>query len=211
MDKEKVKAATKVLTPEFRTSFPQVYEPKSFNGSKKKYSVVMLFDKETADLTQMKKAAQAAAIARWGSKEKIPKGCKWPFKDGDEKSHIAGYEGMTVVSASSLQAPDVVGGKKGKDGRFPKITEASGDFYAGCYARATLVAFAYPKEGVKGIAPGVSFALQNIQKLRDGEQFSGRKDAEDEFDDVEDDSENEENYSESESSDDDDDDDSQGY
>lgn len=205
MEKDKNKAIKKVLTPEFRVSFPQVYEPKSFNGSKEKYSVVMLFDKSKADLTALKKAVTAAALERWGSKEKWPKGLKMPFKDGDEKSHLAGYEGMTVVTASSLQAPDVVGGRKGPDGRFPKITEASGDFYAGCYARATLIAFAYPKEGVKGISPGVSFSLQNIQKLRDGEQFSGRQEAESEFDEVEDDSENEENYS-SDSSDDDSDD-----
>jgi hypothetical protein len=196
----------KVLTPEFRVSFPQVFTPKSFNGSKEKYSIVMLFDKKTVDIQALKKAAHVAIVERWGAdKKKWPDGLKLPFKDGDKKADMVGYEGTTVVSASSNQKPSVVGGRKGPDGRFPEITEASGDFYAGCYARATLVAFAYPKEGVKGISPGVAFAIQNIQKLRDGEQFSGRKKAEDEFDEVEDGSDDKENFAKSEDLEDDDD------
>jgi hypothetical protein len=55
------------------------------------------------------------------------------------------------------------------------------DFYSGCYARATLTAFAYDKLGNKGVA----FGLQNIQKLKDGEHLSGRKNAESDFEAVE--------------------------
>jgi hypothetical protein len=79
------------------------------------------------------------------------------------------------------------------DQRRNAISKEDNTFFSGCYARASLVAFAYDKMGNKG----VSFALQNIQKTRDGEPFSGRKKAEDEFDAIEDGSDDAANYSNS--------------
>lgn len=186
--KQKTIETKKVLTPKFRVSFPAVFEPKSFQNQEPKYSVVMLFDKKSTDLAAMKKAVFAACLERWGVKEKWPKNLRLPFRDGDEKADQSGYEGTTFVTASSKQRPGVVDQKRNP------IAKEDQTFYAGCFARATLIAFAYPKEGVKGISPGVSFSLQNIQKLADGEPFSGRKRAEDEFDDVEDDADNQDNY-----------------
>ena len=43
-------------------------------------------------------------------------------------------------------------------------------------------AYGYDKAGNKGVA----FGLQNLQKLGDGERFSGRTAAEDDFDSVDD-------------------------
>jgi len=173
----------KCMTPKFRVSFPAVFQPKSFQDQPEKYSIVMLFDKKT-DLKELKRAAANAAIEKWGPKEKWPKSLRMPFRDGDEKTDLQGYEGTIFVSASSKQRPGVIDAKK------QPITEEDQSFYAGCYARATLIAFAYDKAGNKG----VSFSLQNIQKLADGESFSGRKAAEDEFEEVEDNSENPDSY-----------------
>lgn len=185
MDLEKKKC----LTPEFRVSFPHVFEKHSgFEGQEEKYSVVMLFDKKT-DLKELKRAAFNAAIEKWGVKEKWPKNLKMPFRNGDDKSDLSGYAGTTFVTASSKQKPQVVGNKK-VDGQFPQLTKEDESFYPGCYARATLIAFAYDKAGNKGI----SFSLQNLQKLRDGDAFSGRKKADDEFTDVEDGSDDSSNY-----------------
>lgn len=179
----------KCTTPEGRVSFPHVFEKHSgFEGQEPKYSCVFLYPKNT-DLKELKRAAFNAAIEKWGPREKWPKNLRLPFRDGDEKTDLAGYEGHIFVSASSKQKPQVVGNKK-VDGAFPRIEKEDETFYAGCYARATLIAFAYDKMGNKG----VSFSLQNIQKLRDGEQFSGRRNADDEFDEVDDGSENAENY-----------------
>jgi hypothetical protein len=50
-------------------------------------------------------------------------------------------------------------------------------FYAGCYARATVTAYGYDRAG----NIGVSFGLQGVQKLRDGEAFNGRKPVEEQF------------------------------
>lgn len=178
----------RVITPEFRVSFPQVFTPKAFEDQEPKYSVVMLFDKKT-DLASLKKAAFNAAVEKWGSKEKFPKNLRMPFRDGSERSDTPGYEGTIFISASSKNQPGLVNGKR------EAILDQK-DFYAGCYARAELIAFAYVKAGNKG----VSFSLQNVQKLRDGTPFSGRKNAEDVFDAVEDDSDNAENYAGEEAS-----------
>ena len=57
------------------------------------------------------------------------------------------------------------------------------DFYPGCYARATVRAFAYDQAGNRGVA----FGLQNIQKLADGEPLGGRTKPHDDFEPVDDD------------------------
>jgi hypothetical protein len=150
---------------------------------------VMLFDK-SADLSSLKKAALNAAIEKWGPKEKHPKNLRSPFRDGSERADTPGYDDCIFISASSKNQPGLVNQK-----RQPILNER--DFYAGCYARAEVLAFAYDKAGNKG----VSFSLQNIQKLRDGEAFSGKKSAEKVFDEVEDDSDNSDNYSDSDSAD----------
>lgn len=185
MSKEKMPIEEKkAMTPEFRVSFPHVFEAHTgFEGQEPKFSIVMLFPKKV-DLSALKKAAFNAAVEKFGPKEKWPKNMRMPFRDGDEKADLSGYEGTWFVTATSKQRPGVINQKR------EPITKEDESFYAGCYARATLIAFAYDKAGNKG----VSFSLQNVQKLRDGEQFSGRRAAADEFDEVEDGSENADNY-----------------
>lgn len=51
------------------------------------------------------------------------------------------------------------------------------EVYSGCYMRATLTAYAYDKGGGKG----VSFGLQNLMKVKDGEPLSSRATAENDF------------------------------
>lgn len=162
-----------VLTPEFRVSYPYVFRTSKpmQEGGEPKYSVTMLFPKG-ADLSKLKKAAEQAAIDKWG-KDKIPKGMRSPFRDQGEKES-EGYEaGAFFITATSRQRPQLV------DAQVNDILDET-QFYAGCYARATVRAFAYDKAGNRG----VSFGLQNIQKLRDGESLSGRMKAQDEFEPV---------------------------
>jgi phosphopantothenoylcysteine synthetase/decarboxylase len=175
-----------VKTPVFRASFPHVFKPHSgFEGQAPKYSITMLFDKST-DITELKKAAFNAAVEKWGPKEKWPKNLRMPFRDGDEKSDLQGYENTIFVTASSKQRPQVINTKR------ELLTEEDGSFYAGCLAKATLLAYAYDAMGNKG----VSFSLQNVLKTGDAEAFSGRKNAEDDFseDDFKIDSDDASNY-----------------
>lgn len=178
----------KVMTPKFRVSFPKVFEAEAFDENQKaKFSLVMLFDKKE-NLKKMKNAAAAAMFEKFGKQSEWPKNYKWPFRDGDEeRGDVDGYENTIFVNASSTKRPGLVNQK------LEGIIDEE-DFYAGCYARAELIAFAFEKKGNKGVA----FSLQNVQKLGDGEAFSGKKKAEDVFDEVELDEDDESNYEDGE-------------
>ena len=160
----------KVLTPKFRVSFPNVFKPKAaFEGQDPTYNIQMLFSKDE-DLTKMKKAASEAIKAKWGDKK--PANLRNPFNDGDEKDYES-HKGHFYVNAKSKMRPGIV------DQDLNDIIDPT-DFYGGCYARATLTAFAYDTAGNKGVA----FGLQNLQKLDDGDAFSGKVDAKNDFDAV---------------------------
>ena len=164
-----------LMTPEFRVSYPYVFRPQKpmQEGGEPKYSITMLF-KKGENLKTFKDAAQAAVVAKWGSdKTKWPKNLRSPFRDQGEKSSEGYEDGAIFITATSKQRPGLV------DGANNDIIDES-QFYAGCYARATLRPFTYSKAGNNG----VGFGLQNVQKLRDGESLSGRMKASDEFEPV---------------------------
>jgi hypothetical protein len=166
-----------VLTPKFRVSFPYVFRPQKpmANAASQdpKYSLTMLFPKG-ADLSVLKKAASDAVIEKWGAeKEKWPKNLRNPFRDQGEKE-FEGYEaGAIFVTATSKQRPGLV------DAQVKDIIDEK-DFYPGCYARASVRAFAYDQAGNRGVA----FGLQNVQKLGDGEPLGGRTRPTDDFEPV---------------------------
>jgi hypothetical protein len=190
----------KVKTPKFRVSFPKLVKPEGYKGGEPKYSITMLFPKET-DLSSLKKAALAAATEKWGEKAQAmikAKKLKLPFRDGSaEKPDMQGYPGTIFVTASAKESNPPGCIDKDRERINPS------ELYAGCYARASLIAFAYDT-GNKG----VSFSLQNLQKLGDGKKFSGKKAAEEEFDAVEDQSDDPSSYADS---DDEEDGDSLGF
>jgi len=167
----------KVLTPKFRASYPNVFKAVSNKLSKKmEYSVVALFPKG-ADLSGLKKAAKDACIEKWGADEtKWPKNLESPFKDQGDRAKDGvlpqGYEkGAIYMNLKNKNKPGVV------DQNVQPIIDES-EFYPGCWAIASVNCFAWDYEGVKF---GVSFGLNNIQKVKDGEPFSGRTKAEDDF------------------------------
>lgn len=170
-NKTEKKGRNIVKTPEFRVSFPAVFTPKAAaEGQELKYSITMLFPKD-ADLGVLKAAVVEAVKEKWGAdKAKWPKNLRLPFRDGSEKDYD-GYQDAVFCSASSKMRPGLV-----DQALQPILTPE--EFYGGCYARATLSVFAYDKAGNKG----VSFGLRNIQKVRDGEAFSGRTKPENDFD-----------------------------
>lgn len=179
-------AQKKCITPEFRLSFPALAKPVSYQGQDAKYSIVMLFRKKT-DITALKRIVKVALEEQWGSdKAKWPKGLKMPFRDGDEKDDTVGYADTIFCTAKSKESaqPGMV------DARNQPVIDVEKTFYAGCYCRAEIIAYAFDVSGNKG----VGFSLQNIQKLKEGEKFSGRKNAEDVFEAVEDAGDDEDNY-----------------
>lgn len=162
---------TQILTPEFRVSFPKVFkaERNDLNGQDE-FSVVALFPLG-ADLSKLKAAAKAACEKKWGTdQKKWPKNLRLPFRDqadrekedDDGNKYLPdGYvAGAIFMNLKSKKRPGLV------DAKLQDIIDES-DFYGGCYARAQVNAYAYDNKG----NAGVSFGLNHIQKLRDGESF----------------------------------------
>lgn len=173
-----------VITPEFRVSFPNLFKPRLNELSKQEeYSVVALFKKD-ADLKVLRDAAQAAVEKKWGKDPaKWPKKMKTPFRDQGERAKevdgktvlpAAHEEGAIFLNLKSKMKPGVVD-QTGKN----EITDET-QIYAGCYARAVVSCYAYDQAGNRG----VSFGLQHVQKLRDGEALGGRVRLEDAFEPV---------------------------
>lgn len=179
----------KLTTGKFRLSYPHLFKPKAFKNQEPKFSISMLFNKDD-DLSQLKIAAENAAIEKWGADKKqwpskktksqktglIVNKClvKMPFKDGEvEHPDKPEYENTIFLNASTKKQPTIF-----DQGKNP-ITDATG-IKAGDYARASLIAFAYEGEG----SFGVSFALIGVQKVKTGEALGGGNAAND-FDEIE--------------------------
>ncbi len=173
--------STVVRTPKFRVSFPSVFEksgPPGTDPSKLKYSVVMLFTldeinkdpKQKVLWEQMLLAAKDCAGEKWGNK--IPQGLTSPFRNGTEKDQYEGYgEGVIFLTAKSERRPGIV------DANVNRIIDPE-DFYPGCFAHADVNPYGWSYMGKNGI----SFGLQNIQKIADGEHIGGGASAESSFD-----------------------------
>ena len=183
MKNEKPAFSTVIITPVFRLSYPNVWEPKMNQLAKREqYDIQMLFDKATAksDLAPMVKLVNDLIAFKGWQGQVVRK----PFVDGDTKKDGAGvlyteknpaYKGMILVSSWTKQAPGIVD----PTGKHP-ITQHD-EIYGGCYCRAQLNAYAYDQAGNKGI----SFGLIHIQKIKDGQPFGTRGRAEDAFSPVE--------------------------
>jgi|NOAtaT_6_FD_contig_31_2628685_length_1015_multi_4_in_0_out_0_2 hypothetical protein len=174
---------TKVTTPKARLAFPALFEARGFNGQTPKFSAVLIFDKEaqaTPEYAKMKEAAKTALKAKFG--DKPPKNLRNPFRDASEKEDVAGFDdGCVFITVSAKKQPKVVDRNK-VNGAFPQITDED-KVYPGCYVRASLNAYGYDNNGNRG----VSFGLNNVQFLDDGERLGsggGASRAEDDFEDA---------------------------
>ena len=175
-NREKKKKKNFILTPVFRVSFPDIVERSDMSN---KYRIQMMFEKGT-DISELVAAAKAARVKKWP--KGAPKGFMNPFKkvdDMDADDRYDGYEdGMVILAATSSYRPGVV-----DKSRNPIDLEEMDTFlYGGMYARAAIGAFAYDTKGNKG----VSFGLNAIQIVKDGEPLGIRVGAEEAFADVED-------------------------
>jgi hypothetical protein len=166
-----------VITPEAILSYPHIFQPAAPNPlAEPVYSCSLVFPAGT-DLSELREAALVAAREKWGDKANagIKAGkIRMPFRtDAEEKGYS---EGSVFLNVKSKTKPGAVSKYAGPDGK-PMPIEDSEELYPGCRVRASLRAFAYDTNGNRG----VSFGLNNIQKLGDGERIDGRKRAEDEF------------------------------
>lgn len=191
MDNGKNASNTAFITPEFRATFANAFEPKAYGGGKPKFSLGMLIKKsgkkDMPELEDFRRAISVALNARWPDSATRPKKLVSPIKDGDTDTMEDGtlrrerypeISGHWLISSMSAFRPGLV------DAALQPIINKE-EFYSGCYARAQLVAFAYaPSKDRPQSKCGIGFGLQNIQKLRDGEPLGGRQRAEAAFEPV---------------------------
>lgn len=161
-----VKNPTRVITGEVRLSYANLFEAKSIQGSKPKYSVSLIIPKsDQATLAKIEAAIDAAieaGTAKFGGKRPNKAALKLPLRDGDTERDDEAYANSMFVNANSTTPPQVV------DETLAPILDRS-QVYSGCYARASITFYAFNTNGNKGIACG----LGNIQKIRDGEPLCG--------------------------------------
>ncbi len=178
------KKGSRLLTPKFRVSFPQVFEKASYNNGTPLYSLVGLFyPKQFTDADNLKWQAIRKKLGEvcveFFKKDiktcKEDRAFKIPFHKGNEKE----YQGYGD--------PDMIFFSMANSKRRPQILDVSGnaitsenseEFYAGCWARASVNPYAF-----NNIGKGLAIGLGNIQKLGDDESFEGFTSAEDDFGD----------------------------
>ena len=173
------KNPTKVVTGKVRLSYVHLFEPYSSNPAEQeaRYSCTILIPKkDKATLAKIDAAIKAAAeegkTKKFGGR--IPTNLSTTLHDGDEEADLERnpeYAGHFYMAMNSKQKPGVV------DADLNPVMDAT-EVYSGCYARVSMGAFAFNTNGNKG----VSFGLNNVQKLEDGEPLGGvRAKAEDDF------------------------------
>jgi hypothetical protein len=194
------KASLKIITSPATLSYPHLDKPQpAEDGKKPKFSATLVFEPrhlETpegkATMAALQAAAVAAAIEKFGAEFLHPvSGAKLSAADAIREGVIRspfrkdaaakGYPvGSIFVNARTEQAPGCVFSYKEEGGDKPaKIPQESirEVLYAGAQVRASVVAFGYNQAGNKG----VSFALNNVQKVGEGKRLDNRTAAEDEF------------------------------
>lgn len=176
------KKGSRLLTPKFRVSFPQVFEKASYNNGTPRFSVVALVWPKT--FTEGDKLKWEAIKKKLGEvcleffkkdikTMKEDRSFKIPFHKGNEKDYQGyGDPDMTFFSmANSKRRPQILD----LNGN-PITSENSEEFYAGCWARASVNPYAF-----NNIGKGLAIGLGNIKKLGDDESFEGFTSAEDDF------------------------------
>jgi hypothetical protein len=169
-----------LLTPRFRASFPSVFEKTAFGDSTPSYSIVGLFfpktftDDEKAKWMAIRKQLDVVSMETFKKPMKeLDRGIyKTPYHKGDEKSY-EGYGDPAMVyfrMANAKRRPQILD----MSGQ-PITAENSEEFYAGCWARASVNPFSNLKW------KSLSIGLGNLQKIKDDKSFEGFTSAEDDF------------------------------
>lgn len=174
----------KVVTGTVRLSYAFLHEPQAFEGQEPRYSTAILVPKSDKTTVEKIRNAQKAALEQ-GKNTKfngsIPKNWGDTLRDGDEEADLEKnpeYAGHYFMNVRNKQKPGLV------DRDLNPIMDPM-ELYSGCYARVSITAFAYSVSGNKG----VSFGLNHVQKVKDGEPFGSVTTPEDDFSPLDDDAE----------------------
>lgn len=175
-------------TPQ-RAVFINAFEPKAFmkDGKPKgdpKYSITFVIPPNTPELEGLKKAAAAAARAKWPTRNLSE--LAFPFTNGDraaEKSAAKGkdggfYKGQVVFKTRSKYPPTlsvIAGGKLIVLETDALKAQWKSKFYNGCWGVGAVNFVPYDGENDKD---GITAYIQSFLWVKDGERIGGRDQAE---------------------------------
>lgn len=170
----------KVQLLNVRLAFPDLFTPKSVQGSDPAYSASFLLPPDHPSIKTIKDVIEQVGKDKWGAKwptvkkmlEAKDKTC---LHDGDLKSNYVGFEGNMYVSARNKVRPLVINRDKSP------LTQADGVVYAGCYVNGLIDVWAMDNE----YGQRVSATLNGVQFVKKGDAFGGGSTAtSDDFDDL---------------------------
>lgn len=181
---EAAKKSSRLITPPFRVSFPQVFEKAAYNNGTPRFSLVALFypktftAKDKAKWDAILKELNRVSVEGFKKPMKdLDRGVyKLPFHKGDEKSY-QGYGDPDMrycTLANSKNRPGIIDLRTNE----PITSENSEEFYAGCWARGSVNPYWF-----NNIGKGLALGLGNLQKLKDDTRFDGATTAEEDFGD----------------------------
>lgn len=195
----------KVIVKNARLSFNDLWEAKSINGGKPKFTATLICSDETKmkytnwhgtqvifPHAKMQEVCEHVLKEKFG---KVPaKADNWAYNkaDGsttrdeytnDDGDYWAGFDDETwYISAGKLEAKCKGGKMTVLDQQREPIEANSGLLFSGCYVNAVLDIYAYDGDSGKG----VTASLEGVQLLRKGEPLGITQiDAADEFDEEE--------------------------
>ncbi len=167
-----------ILLPEGVLSFPRIDKPqfneKDVDKENGKYSLNVILPAD-ADLSELKEAVKACAVAKFGDKVKnaaFREKLKMPIRKGSSYTDDSGnlYQGYAeddqVVPVSFYKPMVFLDQFKNKIESDSK--QASSTFYAGCKVTIAVTAHAFDNE-----SKGVHFRLYALMKTDEGTQLGG--------------------------------------
>lgn len=195
------KTNNRIILKNVRLSYANLFEPRPADkddpDSQLKYSTALIIPKDHPQVDDIKSIVDAIGKSRFGENWAKIKRRGNPLKDPDaeykaERVRLEAdsedpddavkpdesVRGSYVLNSSSKRQPQVV------DRKLQRIMDDS-EIWSGCYANVSLGAFAYDKDTNKG----VSFGLNNVQLVKEGERLGGAPNADEEFGAIEDDDE----------------------
>ena len=166
-------------------SYPKIFEPEENMSGKVQYSAQFVIPKNHPQLKELQEKVLKVAKEAF---PKLPlKNLKIGLKNNDTETKSDGtvkseadprLKGTFYFNANAdvKRQPQVV------DRRLRVVTDDSG-LYAGCKVNASISIFSYEVRNEKGgvISQGVGFGLGNIQVVETGERWDGRRNANEEF------------------------------
>jgi len=177
----KLKNETTVATNKVRINFVNLFKPRANDdGGDPKYSAMILIPKaDTETLDFIRQAQKNAAKKKWG--DKPPRNLKSTLRDGDTEGpeDRPEYEDHYFMNVSSVRKPQIWGRERGADGKLLPLEDEEA-LYGGCYVQVSINAFGYDSSGNKG----VSFGINGVRKVADGESLGGFTDTSEDFDDA---------------------------